>query len=103
MPDERKKSILIPIYKNKGDIQNYANYKGIKLMSHTMKLRKRVIKNRVRAENLVSNNQFEFMPKRSTIKTIYLLKRLRKKYTKKKKDLHMVFIDLKKIYDRVPK
>ena len=37
MPDEWK-SILVPIYKNKGDIQSYTNYRGIKLMSHTMKL-----------------------------------------------------------------
>ena len=33
-----EKNILISIYKNKGDIQNYTNYRGIKLMSHIMKL-----------------------------------------------------------------
>ena len=38
MPDEWRKSILVPIYKNKGDIQSCINYRGIKLMSHTMKL-----------------------------------------------------------------
>ena len=38
MPEEWRKSILVPIYKNKGDIQSYTNYRGIKLMSHTMKL-----------------------------------------------------------------
>jgi hypothetical protein len=30
--------ILVPIYKNKGDIQNCTNYRGIKLVSHIMKL-----------------------------------------------------------------
>jgi hypothetical protein len=30
-------STLIPIYKNKRDIQNYINYYRIKLMSHAMK------------------------------------------------------------------
>jgi len=38
MSDEWRISTPIPIYKNKGDIQNCTNYRGIKLMSHTMKL-----------------------------------------------------------------
>jgi hypothetical protein len=38
MPEEWRRSILVPIYKNKGDIQSCTNYGGIKLMSHTMKL-----------------------------------------------------------------
>ena len=38
MPDEWRKNILVPIYKNKGDIQSCTNYRGIKLMCHTMKL-----------------------------------------------------------------
>ena len=38
MSNEWRKSTLIPLYKNKGDIQSCGNYKGIKLMSHTMKL-----------------------------------------------------------------
>ena len=29
---------MVPIYKNKGDIQICTNYRKIKLMSHTMKL-----------------------------------------------------------------
>ena len=33
-----RKSILVPIYKNKGDIQSYIDYRGIKLMCHTVKL-----------------------------------------------------------------
>ena len=30
------RSTLIPLYKNKGDIQNCANYKMVKFMSHIM-------------------------------------------------------------------
>ena len=54
MSDEWRKSILVPIYKNKGDIQSCTNYRGIKLMCHTMKLWERVIKQRLRHETTIS-------------------------------------------------
>ena len=38
IPEEWRYIILIPIFKNKGDVQSCSNYKGIKLVSHTMKL-----------------------------------------------------------------
>ena len=38
IPDEWRRSILVPIYKNKRDIQSCTNYQRIKLMSHTIKL-----------------------------------------------------------------
>ena len=37
MPEEWRRSVLIPIYKNKGDAQCCGNDRGIKL-SHTMKV-----------------------------------------------------------------
>ena len=30
--------MIIPIYKENGDIQDCGNYRGIKLMSHTIKI-----------------------------------------------------------------
>jgi len=49
IPQEWRQSTIIPLYKNKGDAQNCNNYRGIKLLSHTMKLWERVIEGRLRA------------------------------------------------------
>jgi Reverse transcriptase (RNA-dependent DNA polymerase) len=72
-------------------------------MSHTMKLWKRVIEHRLRNLTTVSKNQFGFMPGRSTIETIFLIKQLMERHRKQKKDLHMIFIDLEKSYDKIPR
>ena len=63
----------MPIYKNKGDIQSYENYRGIKLMSHTTKLWERVIENRLRKKTHILENQFGFMLGRLTTEAIYFL------------------------------
>ncbi|GJS59760.1 retrovirus-related pol polyprotein LINE-1 [Tanacetum coccineum] len=102
-PEEWRLSDVIPIFKNKGDAQVCNNYRGIKLLSHTMKLWERVIEKRQRRETTVSENQFSFMPGQSSVEAIYLIKSLIKKYRERQKDLHMAFLDLEKAYDNVPR
>ncbi|KAK3563366.1 hypothetical protein QTP86_021842, partial [Hemibagrus guttatus] len=101
MPEEWRRSVLVPIFKNKGDVQSCSNYRGIKLMSHTMKLWERVVEARLRKVVEICGQQYGFMPRKSTTDAIFALRILMEKYRDGQRELHCVFVDLEKAYDRV--
>ena len=96
---EWRDSVIIPIYKEKGDIQDCGNYRGIKLVSHAMKIWEIIIDIRLREETTIVDEQFGFMPGRGTTDVIFAVRKLTEKH-RGKKGLH---IDLEKAYDRVPR
>ena len=97
--NEEKPSIYFEELKNKNSLDEY--FPEIKALIgvvqspihhpegdvfvHTMMVVDEAAKLRDKAKN-----QFGFMPGRSTIEAIFLLRRLMEKYREKKKDLHMV-------------
>ena len=72
MPDEWRESTITPIYKDKGDhkVMNCSNYRGIKLLSHTMKLWEHIIDQRLRDIVSISDGQFAFKPGVGTMDAI---------------------------------
>ena len=91
MPDEWRKGFLVPIYK-KGDVQSCNSYRGIKLMRHTMKIWETVVEARLRQEVEICEQQYGFLPRKTTTDAIFALRILKEKFRKGQK-----------VYDRVPR
>ena len=103
IPSAWRQSILIPMFKGKGDIQECKNYRGIKLLSHTFKIWERVVDRRMRQCTNIHESQFGFMPGRSTTDAIFILKQTIEKHREGQKNIRVTFIDLEKAYDSIPR
>ena len=101
IPEEWRRNVLIPIYKNKGNTQYCKNYRKLKLMSHTMKVWERIIEARLRDRVEINKQQYGFMLGKGTTDAMFALKMLMEKYRKSQRELHCVFMDQEKDYDRV--
>ena len=67
-------------FKNKGDVQCCSNYRGIKLISHSMKLWERVVEARMGYKVKICEQQFGFMPGKSTTDAFFDLRMLMEEY-----------------------
>ena len=72
-------------------------------MSHTMKVWDRIIEARLRDRMEISKQQYGFIPGKETTDAMFALRMLVEKYREGQRELHSVFADLEKAYDRVPR
>ena len=103
IPDDWITGIIKPLYKNKGDINDISNYRGITLLSCIGKLFTSVLNTRLYSfltnQNLLGNEQAGFRPQHSTLDHIFALHILSKFYIDQKKRLFCAFVDYSKAFD----
>ncbi|KAI5608889.1 single-stranded DNA-binding protein 3 [Silurus asotus] len=68
------------------------NYRGIKMISHTMKFWERVVEARLREEVTICEQQDGFMLRKSTTDTLFALRMLMETNREGQKELHCVWI-----------
>ena len=92
------KSLIITLSKNLGLCQNY---RTISLICHSSKVMLKVILNRLKAEEIIAEEQAGLRAGRSTTEQMFSLRILCEKYLQHQQNLYYVFIDFKKAFDRV--
>ena len=73
IPEDWKSSVVLPIYKGKGDPMECGSYRGIKLLEHAMKVIERIFEHRIRQQIVTDDMQFGFMNGKGTThaRTVY--------------------------------
>ena len=104
VPDDWCKAVICKIFK-KGDRNECKNYRGITLLTHIGKIYERILEKRLRVmvEEKLEEGQYGFRPQRGTTELIFTLRMIMEKSWEWAKDIYIVFIDLEKAFDRVPR
>ena len=100
---EWRQSIIIPIWKRKGDRREFSQYRGISLLSQSSKVFARILEKRIRyiVEPQLSENQFGFRKNKGCSDAIFILRQLQEEHIEWNKPLYMAFIDQEETFDRI--
>ena len=105
IPEEWAIGLIVPIYKNKGDIRNPDNYRGITLLSCIGKLFTSILNYRLSEfldeSGALGEEQAGFRSGYSTQDHVFTLKMLIDLYNSHNKRLYCAFIDYKKAFDSI--
>jgi len=102
IPEDWKSSVILPIYKVKGDPMECGSYRGIKLLEHAMKVVERIFEHRIPQQIEVDDMQFGFLKGKGTADAIFTVRQMQVNFRVKGKKLNFGFVDLEKAFDRVP-
>ena len=102
VPSDWEQSFIICLYKGKEDALERGNYRGLKPTEQVMKVLERIVDGLIRQLVSTDDSQFGFVPGRGTTDAIFVVRQLQEKYLAAYKRLYMAFVDLEKVFDRVP-
>ena len=103
IPRNWKSSVILPIYKGKGDPVECQSYRGIKLLEHAMKVVERIFEYRIWQQIDIDDMQFGFMKGKGTTDAIFFVRQVQENFVAKGKKIYLGFVDLEKAFDRVPR
>ena len=103
VPDDWKGSIIIPLYKGKGNKRECKNSRGISILSVAGKVYGSILIERARRINdkMIGDEQGGFGSGRGCVDQIFAMRQLIEKCGRKGKKVFAAFIDLEKAYDRI--
>lgn len=105
LPADWLVGVVVPLYKNKGDMQDVNNYRGITLLSCMGKLFTSILNERLNnfsnAMNIINETQAGFRQGYCTLDHIFLLKCVIDLFNWKRKRLFCLFVDYKKAFDMI--
>ena len=96
-----KLSTIVNFYKIKGDPLERGTNRGLKLTKQILEIVVRTIEKLVRQRVNIDEMQFGFIQGYGITNATVILRQLQEKYLAKKKNLHVPFVDLEKVFYRV--
>ena len=101
IPKDLKRSIMAPIYKQKGDVLQCKNYRGIKLLEHVLKIFECILEKRLRKYIKIAQMQLGYMPGREPVDAVFILRQVQEKTGNRSQ--YWAFVDFEKAFDKVPR
>ena len=88
IPEDWKSSVVLPIYKGKGDPMECGSYRGIKSLEYAMKVVERIFEHRIRQQIEIGDMQFGFM--KGTTDAIFMARQMQENFRVKGKNSILV-------------
>ena len=105
LPEDWKRANVIPIFK-KGKTSDPGNYRPISLTSTVCKVLESIIRESIiehmTSNNLISNTQHGFLPKRSCVTQLLTSMEYWTDEIRKGNPVDVLYVDFKKVFDKVP-
>ena len=104
VPADWRNAEIVPIPK-KGDLRSCDNWRGISLLDVVGKVLARIVQDRLAslADQVLPESQCGFRKGRGCVDMIFAARQMIEKSIEHHSDLYILFVDLKKAYDSVPR
>ena len=104
-PSKLKLARVIPLFKNKGKIWHFENWRPVSLLPALFKIYEREFYNQIidyfETNSLLCENQFGFRKNRSTEDAVLIFQDLAKEILNKRQTPFAIFMDLSKAFDTI--